>query len=99
MTGTRSKVLAAGPYFADPKHVDTQRRVTLTELACPQGARGNFVVLVQRTTTGEKSLINVVKRVRVRGFTRAVRVFCDCMLDLALAADREEQRQASRRAG
>jgi hypothetical protein len=95
MSRTRSsEILAAGPYFADPQHATAQQRVTLTKLEDSQGTAGRFVVRVERRTTVEKPSIKVVKRVRVRQFTLAVRVFCDCVLELALATDREEQRRA-----
>jgi hypothetical protein len=88
------EILATGPYFMDPNHASAQQRVMLTKVKDSHVAAGRFVVRIERRATVEKPSMKVVKRVRVRQFTHAVRIFCDCMLELALAADREEQRRA-----
>ena len=91
-----SEVVATGPYFADPKHPCARRRAVLVRTHRSIDAGVAFVVLFQ--TKGEQS-IRCVKRTDSAEFTYAVRIFCDCILDQALATDRAEERRWPRWAG
>jgi hypothetical protein len=91
----RSEVLATGPYFADPKHPCALQRAILVKAHRALDETTRFLVLIQ--TKGDPS-IRRVKRTDAAQLTYAVRIFCDCILDQALARDIEEERPRPRQA-
>jgi hypothetical protein len=90
------KILAAGPYFADPQHPSAQRRVILAKTNRSQRTGTGFEVLIERRTAGKVCLKST--GMKAGQFTLAARLFCDCLLDEALAADVDEQERMARRA-
>jgi hypothetical protein len=87
------QVLAAGPYFAAPGDPVSFRRAMLVKNN--RGSEPALVIVVKRMTPTGKPSVKLIKQLAHEDFTYAVRVFCDFILDQAVAADKamEKPRQ------
>lgn len=90
----RIQVVARGPVFVNATESGTRQRYMLLKRKAAGSKRPVYLIVLQSLAGRDSATVELIHWAKTKHFTRAVRMFCDCLLEQAWNDDSQSDNNA-----